>query len=138
MPGLKPRAAEVVGMVGSLEQKEEFSLATLVAETGEVEQPRDSMFPAVKVILGHLVTKTPPPSRSSSRPAWTDPSQSTPRLSTIPLLYSRFDRRLLFFRGLAVAKFYPWYITMFVLSQSCPASTGGTCRKLEVVPGVWR
>ena len=70
VPGLKPRAAEVVGMVGTLEQKEEFSLAILVAETGEVEQPRDSMFPAVKVILGLLVTKTPPlpPGRHHGRP----------------------------------------------------------------------
>lgn len=43
VPGLKPLAADVVGMVGSLEQKDEFRLSTLVAKTGEVEQPRDSL-----------------------------------------------------------------------------------------------
>jgi hypothetical protein len=39
VPGLKPRAAEMMWMVESLEQKDEFSLATSVAETGRSSSP---------------------------------------------------------------------------------------------------
>lgn len=73
-------------MVGSLEQKDEFKLSPLVAKAGEVEQPRDSL------------------ARSSSQPAWTDPSDSTPRPSTIQYCTRDLIRDLLFFRDVAVVK----------------------------------
>jgi len=49
VPGLKLRLNDVVGRMVRVEQKEEFTLASITSKTGAVLQPRDSMFPAVEV-----------------------------------------------------------------------------------------
>ena len=58
VPGLKPRMAEVLGRRVVVEQREEFSLATLTPTTGLLVQPADSMFPGVEVTIAAATALT--------------------------------------------------------------------------------